>query len=594
VIHRRPPHATLFLLATALLLQGCRPPGKDKGSYLSSLSHTTSPHTTSSHPASDSSAATPNENYAISHGLAEPVHAKDTGYWHTSGRYILDQNNQPIRIQGINWYGLETRREVPGGLNLEDYRALLDLVRSRGFNTVRIPFSNEAIEHPIIPTQISYRRRLDSINSDLRGLNSLEILDQVIDYAGDIGLKVILDDHRSEAGDDAEQNGLWYTSEYPEAAWINDWKLLANRYRGNSTVIGMDLRNEPHTVNGQGACWACGGLNDWHLAAIRAGNAILAIEPRLLILVEGVDVYNNDYYWWGGNLQGVQSSPVQLSVPGRLVYSAHTYGPSNFHQPWFNSGTTVADLQARAIRNWGYIPLNGIAPVCIGEFGTSADASELLDTRPGTEGQWFHAIIDFLARNPHIGWTIWALNGEDAKGLLDQNYRLNPNDDARFQLLARIQTPIPPLNSPPPANAPATQPTPQTQVARQPPPPNPVPFAPITPQPAASSGSGSCSVSYRVVNNNGAETTVAVQIKNLSPQPINGWTLLWLYPGSQRVERVTNALFRQNQDLVILSNTQTNAVIPPKGNLSGITLQAATSGHDHPPQRFYLNGHQCF
>ena len=144
-------------------------------------------------------------------------------------------------------------------------------------------------------------------------MNSLEIMDAIIDYAGQIGLRVILDNHRSEAGNSAEASGLWYTEAYPESSWIADWQALATRYQNNTAVIGVDLRNEPHNAASGGACWDCGTLtNDWHLAAERAGNAVLTINPKLLVFVEGTDEYNNNYYFWGGNLQGVQNSPVTV------------------------------------------------------------------------------------------------------------------------------------------------------------------------------------------------------------------------------------------------------------------------------------------
>ncbi len=101
------------------------------------------------------------------------------------------------------------------------------------------------VESPTVPGYIQYSNVSGPINTDLQGLNSLQILDAVIAQAGQIGLRVILDNHRSEAGNSAEANGLWYTDAYPETAWINDWTTLATRYKGNTTVIGMDIRNEP-------------------------------------------------------------------------------------------------------------------------------------------------------------------------------------------------------------------------------------------------------------------------------------------------------------------------------------------------------------
>ena len=241
--------------------------------------------------------------------------------------------------------------------------------------------------------------------ADLQGLNALQILDKIITYAGSLNLKIILDNHRSEAGDSAEGNGLWYTSSYPESAWLNDWTALATRYLNNPTVIAIDLRNEPHNAYNGGACWDCGGVYDWHLAAQRAGNAVLAINPNLLIVVEGVDAYNGDYYWWGGNLLGVQKSPVTLGIPNQLVYSAHDYGPQLYQQNWFNGTTTPATLNSVWTNHWGYISQNNIAPVWLGEFGTTNNSSDIQNSTPGSQGQWFQTLIQYLTANPRLSWT---------------------------------------------------------------------------------------------------------------------------------------------------------------------------------------------
>jgi endoglucanase len=233
-------------------------------------------------------------------------------------------------------------------------------------------------------------------------------MDKIISAAGSIGLRVILDNHRSEAGNSAGQNGLWYTSSYPESAWINDWKTLTTRYitfvdgSGNPIVIGMDLRNEPHlSANGSisGSCWtgdtSTGGCptsntnQNWPAAAQRAGNAILGVNSNLLIFVEGVDCYSGDCGWWGGNLEGARNNPVILNTAGRLIYSAHDYGPNLFQQSWFNSNTTYSSLTAVWTKFWAYLSQNGTAPVWVGEFGTTNNAGEIQSSAPGSQGQWF-------------------------------------------------------------------------------------------------------------------------------------------------------------------------------------------------------------
>ena len=368
------------------------------------------------------------------------VYGQAAGYWHTYGNQILDSTNQQVRISGVNWYGFETTDEVVHGLWAQDYKSILNTIHSNGYNTIRIPFSNQMVESPIVPSNISFNNNSGAINTDLQGLNSLQILDKIVLYAGQIGLHIILDNHRSEAGNSAESNGLWYTSSYPESSWINDWVALANRYKGNSVVIGMDLRNEPHNATSGGSCWGCGSTtNDWRLAAQRAGNSVLSTNPNLLIFVEGTDCYNGDCDWWGGNLEGANSYPVILNHTARSVYSAHDYGPTVYGQSWFNNSTSYSSLSAVWTKFWAYLSQNGVAPVWLGEFGTTNNAADIANSTPGSEGQWFQSMISFLSTNPNLSWTYWALNGEDSLALLDNNYDSTPANAAKQQALASIQ-----------------------------------------------------------------------------------------------------------------------------------------------------------
>jgi endoglucanase len=223
-------------------------------------------------------------------------------------------------------------------------------------------------------------------------------------------------------------------------------------FNGNPTVIGVDLRNEPHLVGASatsGSCWtgdtATNGCpttltsQNWPVAAAAAGNAVLAINPNLLIFVEGNDCYDGTCGWQGGNLMGVATNPVVLSVANQLVYSAHDYGPSLFQQSWFNSSTTAASLDAVWNEYWGYISAAGTAPIWLGEFGTDNTATDIQNTAAGSQGQWFQSLVAYLQSNPAMSWTYWALNGEDSYGLLDSNYDSTPPSSAKQTLLQSIQ-----------------------------------------------------------------------------------------------------------------------------------------------------------
>ena len=393
--------------------------------------------------------------------IAPNAWAQGTGYWHTSGNKILDSSGTEVRIAGINWYGAETPDYLVHGLWAQDYHTVLNNIKSLGYNVIRIPFSNQLVESNPVPT--NYSNYVNGpVNQALVGQTALQDLDTIIAYAGSIGLRVILDNHRSEAGETNEANGLWYTSAYPQANWIADWQTMTKRYsastftfNGNPTVIGMDLRNEPHlsgTGSTTGSCWtgdtATNGCptslttQNWPVAAEAAGNAILAINPKLLIFVEGNDCYSGVCGWQGGNLIGVATNPVTLSVANQLVYSAHDYGPNLFQQPWFNGSTTPASLDATWNKYWGYISADNTAPVWLGEFGTDNTSTDIENTAAGSQGQWFESLVSYLQNNPTINWTYWALNGEDTYGLLDGSYDDTPPSSLKQSELESIQFPL--------------------------------------------------------------------------------------------------------------------------------------------------------
>ncbi len=381
--------------------------------------------------------------------------AAGTGYWYTSGSKILDANGQEVRIAGVNWFGFETGNNVVHGLWTRNWQSMLDQIQQLGYNTIRLPFSNEVLNPGVMPTSIDYNK-----NPDLVGLNSIQIMDKIIAGARARSLKIILDNHRSNAGVSAQENGLWYTTDYPESRWISDWQMLTNRYKGNDTVVGMDLRNEPH----DSACWGCGNPTlDWRLAAEKAGNAILAINPNLLILVEGnechgpggiTDPYAGaDCTWWGGNLQGARTYPIRLNVANRLVYSPHDYPASVYPQPWFSDPTYPNNLPSIWDKNWGYLVNGNTAPIMIGEFGTRYATT--------SDQQWLSKLRDYI-KAKGLSWTFWSWNPNsgDTGGLLQDDW--TSIHQAKHDILVTIQFPFSggtPTPTPPPTN-PTPTPTP--------------------------------------------------------------------------------------------------------------------------------------
>ena len=291
-----------------------------------------------------------------------------------------------------------------------------------GFNTLRLPYSNQLFDPASVPSGINY-----TLNPDLRGLQGLALVDKIVAGARRAGLCVILDQHRPDA---YAQSDLWYTAQVSEARWIHDWVMLAQHYKGTPAVIGADLHNEPHGA----ATWGDGNpATDWRLAAERAGNAILAVNPHWLIAVEGIETYRGDAYWWGGNLEGAKQYPVRLSHPQQLVYSAHDYGPDIYEQSWFQSPTFPKNLPTVWQTHWGYLQTEHLAPVYLGEFGGSMVNS--------AEAAWQTTLVSYLSQH-RISYTYWCWNPDsgDTGGILKRDW--TTVDQAKLDILRSYQWPL--------------------------------------------------------------------------------------------------------------------------------------------------------
>jgi endoglucanase len=347
--------------------------------------------------------------------------ADTDGALRASGGQIVDTDGNPVRITGINWFGFETQELAPHGLHLRSMDSFLDQVAELGFNTLRVPFASQLFDPGATPGGINFE-----INPDLMGKTGPEILDALVAKAGARGLRIILDRHRPDSGGQSE---LWYTAAYDEERWISDWVALAERYRGDRTVIAFDLHNEPHGA----ATWGGGDpATDWRAAATRAGDAILAVNPDLLIVVEGVESHDDQYYWWGGNLRGAAGAPVELAVPERLVYSAHDYPSSLFAQPWFSDPTYPANLPGVWRDTWGYLAEDGTAPVLVGEFGTKLESE--------SDQQWLQSLADYIGANG-LSFTFWSLNPNsgDTGGILEDDWQTVRED--KMAVLSPIMAP---------------------------------------------------------------------------------------------------------------------------------------------------------
>lgn len=294
--------------------------------------------------------------------------------------------------------------------------------------------------------------------------NSMEIFDIIMRYCKELGIKVMIDVHSPDANNSGHNYPLWYglttstAGEITTKKWIDTLAWLADKYKNDDTILAFDLKNEPHGQRGYTAAepsnfakWDNSTQeNNWKYAAERCAAAVLEKNPRLLIVIEGIEQYPKTnlgytyatpevwgasgnqapYYgaWWGGNLRGVKDFPINLgTLNSQIVYSPHDYGPSVYNQTWFDKDfTTQTLLDDYWYDSWAYINDQGIAPLLIGEWGGHMDG--------GKNEKWMTLLRDYMIKN-RISHTFWCINPNsgDTGGLLTYDWKTW--DESKYNLL---------------------------------------------------------------------------------------------------------------------------------------------------------------
>jgi endoglucanase/chitinase len=338
-----------------------------------------------------------------------------SGPFSTKGNQIVDQQGRNVRLACVGW------NEVNTHILLEIQTRLM---ASHGFNCIRFSWVNATMEE------------------------NLKQIDFVARAAADAGLRLILDNHTNEPGHGdrdnwgaQQRNGLWYDlggasdgtdgggnrGTTTDAKFIRDWEAVARHFAGNHTIIGYDLRNEPLDWPGM-SVWGGGSDRDIRSMYLRAGNAILAVDPDKLIIVEPPN----------GDCRGVRKYPLTLNVPRKLVYSVHEY-PGEISGQKVDSGP---GLIRRMNESWGWIVNENLAPVFIGEMGASMSS-------PGSKA-WAATVVPYFNGTGPDGlkiaeggqglstdWWAWGnLEGQNPNGTLEPDWKTpRPEQEAVYAKL---------------------------------------------------------------------------------------------------------------------------------------------------------------
>ncbi|KAK3072364.1 hypothetical protein LTR53_006942 [Teratosphaeriaceae sp. CCFEE 6253] len=363
----------------------------------------------------------------------------------TAGRHIIDANGERFKLASINWYGASDIYFVAGGLDFRHRSEIAATIKAMGFNSVRFPYSDQmVIENPVISLE-HISANLDLLDDNVIGRNAssrtddgpraLDVYKACIDAMTGAGLAVIPNNHITNAHWCDGKNlcdASWKNDHYGPLcrvrqstdSWIDHWRTIMLPHIDNPLVIGADLRNEPRGP------WGTMTWNAWATAAEKASEALLEMQPKWLMFVEGISSAND--------CSGALTRPVKLSVPDRVVYSSHVYQWSGWSTLVPYHSRPYPSFALDMERNWGYLLRGNIAPVWLGEFGTPHGGSE------GDHHYWDNLIA--YMRETDVDYGYWALNPRKPKAYDNETYGLLGDDwqtvikDWRYQDLMQLTT----------------------------------------------------------------------------------------------------------------------------------------------------------
>ena len=256
-------------------------------------------------------------------------------------------------------------------------------------------------------------------------------LDQVIDWAEELGLYLILDNHSFDPGSEITADIL--------DQLLAVWAQLADHYKNRSNLIYFEILNEPHTISNE--VW--NGMQQQVIDVIRTNDKkhTIIVGPAdwsnynsLSLMPEYADtnlIYTFHFYdpfvftsqgaFWSDpmliNLAGVPYPYDEARMPDMPEELAGTWAEDCYNRyavegndEWVRSQIDVA-VQ---------FSIDKQVPVWCGEFGVYMPNSQLED-----RVRWLSLVRSYMDNN-NISWTMWEYG--DGFGIFENSRELYEYD----------------------------------------------------------------------------------------------------------------------------------------------------------------------
>lgn len=230
--------------------------------------------------------------------------------------------------------------------------AMIDTIKAKGFNTIRIP--------------VTWKNHIGSSPDYTIDQTFLDRVEEVVNYALDDDMYVIINIHH---------DNTWVVPTYAHqtettAELTKVWTQIANQFKSYSDYVLFETLNEPREV-GSTAEWTGGTaenrdvVNQYNLAAVNAiratgGNNAIRFIMVPTICATDLTVAMNDF--------------VVPNDDSRVIVSLHTYTPYYFSMvttgtSYWGSDSDKSTLDTELDTIYNKFVKNGRA-VVIGEFGS--------------------------------------------------------------------------------------------------------------------------------------------------------------------------------------------------------------------------------
>ena len=293
------------------------------------------------------------------------------------GNHFVNDKGETVIFRGV---------DLPDPFHLKEKhhwkKSYFEAIKEWHANVVRIPV------HPRI-------WRKQGIEKTMR------ILDQGVEWAQELGMYVIIDWHTIGNPITGVPHRPEYLTTREETFYF--WYLIANRYKGNSTVLCYELYNEPTN------CFETMGKMPWSEYKAYIEDLIYMIyhiDDTAIPLVAGFD--------WAYDLSHVATDPI--GYPG-VAYSIHPY-PQKRKQPWPEQWE----------KDWGFVAQK--YPMIATEFGFMGEEEPGSHNPVISDENYGEQIIDFMEERG-ISWTPWVFDPEWPPRLIE-NWKYEPSRQGRF------------------------------------------------------------------------------------------------------------------------------------------------------------------